>query len=101
MDRLDGMLQKLPQAPPACGEYPASGGVEQSVNQDGEGDEKKSEGLIAAEEAALLIAAGGAVLLDIQGLQAIVHAVRSLPVRSIGSIAEDSAVFAGLVKARA
>jgi hypothetical protein len=47
--------------------------VKDAIDEDGQCDEKKAEGLIAAEEAALFVAASGALLLNIQRLQAIVH----------------------------
>ncbi len=62
--------------------------MEQAIDEDGEGDEEKANGLMAAEEAALLVAAGGAMLLDVQTLQSMVHTLRSSWMSSTGSIAE-------------
>jgi hypothetical protein len=39
--------------------------VEQAIDEDCEGDEEQADGLIAAEETALFVAAGGALLLDV------------------------------------
>jgi len=70
------------------GEYPAGGGAQQAVDENGSGGNEQADGLVSAEMLPLLVAAAFALLLDAEVFKSVIHAAIPLLPLPVGSIAE-------------